>query len=162
MGDDGIEKLIRPELASFAGYAASKAPETLADKVEVPVEDIIKLDANENVYGCSPRVNAALRDYPDINIYPDPDQTELRKQIGEYTGVGAEHVVAGNGSDQLIDLIIRLFVSSDNEVINCPPTFALFPHFMNLNYGALVPVPRDENFAVDVPAVLTSLKLVPK
>ena len=57
MGDDGIDKLIRPELTSFTGYAASKAPETLADKVEVPVEDIIKLDANENVYGCSPGVN---------------------------------------------------------------------------------------------------------
>ncbi len=157
MGDDGIDKLIRPELASFVGYAASKAPETLADKVEVPVEDIIKLDANENVYGCSPRVNAALAAYPDINIYPDPDQTELRKQIGEYTGVGAEHVVASNGSDQLIDLVIRLFISSDNEVINCPPTFALFPHFMNLNQGTLVSVPRDENFAVDVPAVKAAI-----
>jgi len=157
VGDDGIDKLIRPELASFAGYAASKAPETLADKVEVPVEDIIKLDANENVYGCSPKVNAALAAYPDINIYPDPDQTELRKQIGEYTGVGAEHVVASNGSDQLIDLIIRLFISSDNEVINCPPTFALFPHFMNLNQGTLVQIPRDENFAVDVRAVKAAI-----
>ncbi|MDP7415631.1 MAG: histidinol-phosphate transaminase [Dehalococcoidales bacterium] len=157
MGGDGIDKLIRPELDGFVGYAASKAPETLADKVEVSVADIIKLDANENVYGCSPGVNAALRDYPDINIYPDPDQTELRKQIGEYTGVGAEHVVAGNGSDQLIDLIIRLFISSENEVINCPPTFALFPHFMNLSYGVLVPVPRDENFAVDVAAVKAAI-----
>jgi len=60
MSQEGIEKFIRPELKSFGGYAASKAPETLKGKISVPVEKIIKLDANENSYGCSPKVKTAL------------------------------------------------------------------------------------------------------
>jgi len=153
MADKGIERLIRSDLIDFGGYAASKSPKTLKGKVEVPVEDIIKLDANENPYGCSPRVNQALADYPDINIYPDSGQTELREQLQEYTGVDMRHIVAGAGSDQLIDLILRLFVEPGDEVINCTPTFAMFRFFIELCSGTPVEVPRDENFCVDVAAV---------
>ncbi len=151
--DSGIEKLIRSHLKSLAGYAASISPETLKGKVEVPVEDIIKLDANENPYGCSPRVQQALAAYPYLNIYPDAGQTELRKQLQEYTGVGAEHIVASGGSNQLIDLIIRLFVGSGDEVINCVPTFDLYRFSTEIGDGTLVDVPRDEDFAVDVGAL---------
>jgi len=154
---EGIEKLIRPSLVNFVGYAASKSPETLVGKVEVPVEDIIKLDANENPYGCSPRVNAALAMYPDMNIYPDSGQTELRKLLQEYTGVSSEHIVAGAGSDQLIDLILRLFIESGDEVINCVPTFAMFRFFMGLCDGTLVEVPRDDNFEIRVNAVRAAI-----
>ena len=66
----GMEKLIRPELVGFGGYSAATSPETLEGKVEVPVENIIKLDANENPYGCSPRVNQALARYSGFSIYP--------------------------------------------------------------------------------------------
>ena len=155
--EGGIEKLIRADLAGFGGYAASKAPETLAGKVEVPVENIIKLDANENPYGCSPRVNQALATYRDINIYPDSGQEELRKQLQQYTGVGMEHIVASGGSDQLIDLILRLFVVPGEEVINCVPTFAMFRFFIDLCGGTQVAVPRDENFEVRVDAVKAAI-----
>ena len=157
MTSEGIEKLIRPGLANFVGYAASKSPETLVGKVEVPIEEIIKLDANENPYGCSPRVNAALATYPDLNIYPDSGQTELRELLQEYTGVSSEHIVAGAGSDQLIDLILRLFIEPGDEVINCVPTFAMFRFFMGLHPGILVEVPRDDNFAVRVNAVKAAI-----
>ena len=151
--DTGIEKFIRPDLINFGGYAASTSPETLEGKVEVAVEDIIKLDANENPYGCSPRVNRALASYPDINIYPDSGQQELRKQLQKYTGVAREHIVAGAGSDQLIDLIMRLFVAPGDEVINCTPTFAMFNFFIKLGNGIQVEVVRDGNFGVDVAGV---------
>ncbi len=154
---DGIEKLIRPDLVAFGGYAASKSPETLEGKVEVPVEDIIKLDANENPYGCSPRVQKALATCTDLNIYPDAGQAELRKQLQEYTGVGTEHIAAGAGSDQLIGLILQLFITPGDEVINCVPSFAMFPFFTNLAGGTVVDVPRDENFAVDVKAVKAAI-----
>ncbi len=153
MTDEGIERLVRPELGGFGGYAASKAPETLAGKVEVAVDNIIKLDANENPYGCSPRVNRALAAYKGISVYPDSGQQELRKQLEKYTGVGMEHIVAGAGSDQLIDLLMRLFLEPGDEVINCPPTFAMFRFFIKLAGGVAVEVPRDGDFLVDVRAV---------
>jgi histidinol-phosphate aminotransferase len=153
MSEEGIEKLIRPELAGLGGYVASKSPEAVAAKAKVSVDGVIKLDANENPYGCSPRVKQALSVFPYFNIYPDASQTELRKLFQSYTGVGAEHIAAGSGSDQLIDLILRLFLSPGDEVINCVPTFDIFRFSTKLCNGKLVEVLRDEDYRVDVSAV---------
>ena len=153
MASEGIERLIRSDLVTFGGYSACTSPETLTGKIEVPVENIIKLDANENPYGCSPRVNKALATYPYLNIYPDAGQAELRKLLEEYTGISAEHIVAGSGSDELIDLVLRLFVGIGDEVINCVPTFDMFRFSTKMCGGTLVEVPRDDNFAINVKAV---------
>jgi len=153
----GIEKFIRPDLATFGGYSPHTSPETLKGKVEVPVEDIIKLDANENPYGCSPKVSRALANYQYFNVYPDDGQTRLRKLLEGYSGVGAEHIVAGSGSNQLIDIVLRLFVRQGDEVINCVPTFPIYRFSTELCGGTLVEVPRDENFAVNVGAVKAAI-----
>jgi histidinol-phosphate aminotransferase len=150
---EGIEKLIRPELLGFGGYVASKAPETVAAKGKVSVEGVIKLDANENPYGCSPKVKQALSAFPYFNVYPDATQTELRKLLQGYAGVGSEYIVAGGGSDQLIDLTLRLFVGPGDEVINCIPTFDIFRFSTALCNGKMVEVLRDEEYRVNVSAV---------
>ncbi len=157
MTSGGIDRLIRPDLVTFSGYTASTSPETLTGKVEVPVESIIKLDANENPYGCSPRVNQALATCSYLNIYPDDGQTRLRKLLKEYTGIDAGHIVAGSGSNQLIDLVLRLLITNGDEVINCVPTFGIYSFSTKLCGGALVEVPRDENFAVNVAAVKAAI-----
>ncbi len=157
MTSEGIDRLIRPDLVTFSGYTAHTSPETLEGKVEVPVESIIKLDANENPYGCSPKVSRALANYPYFNIYPDDGQTRLRKLLEEYTGIDARHIVAGSGSNQLIDLVLRLFITKGDEVINCVPTFGIYSFSTVLCGGALVEVPRDENFAVNVGAVKAAI-----
>ncbi|MBA7698020.1 Histidinol-phosphate aminotransferase [subsurface metagenome] len=82
---------------------------------------------------------------------------ELRELLQEYTGVGAGYIVASAGSDQLIDLILRLFVEPGDEVINCVPSFAMFPFFIELCRGTHVEVPRDEDFAVNVKAVKAAI-----
>ncbi len=155
--NSGIERYIRPDLTSFGGYSAHTSPETLEGKVEVPVGGIIKLDANENPYGCSPRVSRALASYQHFNIYPDDGQTKLRKLLEGYSGVKAEHIVAGNGSNQLIDLILRLFLRKGDEVINCVPTFGIYRFSTILCGGTLIEVPRDNNFVVDIGAVKAAI-----
>ena len=154
---EGIERFIRPDLITFGGYSARKSPDTLEGKVEVPVENIIKLDANENLYGCSPRVNQALARYPDFNIYPDDRQTVLRKLLEGYTGVDAKHIVAGSGSNQLIDLVLRLFINKGDEVINCVPTFGIYRFSTELCSGTLVEIPRGEKFAIDISAIKAAI-----
>ena len=153
----GIEKLIRPDLIAFGGYAARKSPETLGGKVEVPADSIIKLDANENPYGCSPRVNQALATCSYLNTYPDDGQTRLRQQLEGYTGADASHIVAGSGSNQLIDLVLRLFIGKGDEVINCVPTFGIYRFSTELCGGTLIEVPRDEDFAVAVSSVKAAI-----
>ncbi len=153
----GIEGLIRPEMAAVGGYVASKSPDVLENEVKVPVADIIKLDANENLYGCSPRVQQALANYPYLNIYPDTEQGELRQLLSGYAGVDAEYIVASSGSDQLIDYVLRLFVGPGDEVINCIPTFDVFRFRTEICGGTLVEVLRDESFGVDLGAVKTAI-----
>ncbi|RLC62142.1 MAG: histidinol-phosphate transaminase [Chloroflexi bacterium] len=153
----GIEQLIRPEVLTLSGYSPSKSPDTLEGKVEVPVKDIIKLDANENPYGCSPRVYQALATYPPFNVYPDSGQTELRESLSGYVGVGSERIVASGGSNQLIDLLIRLFVGPGDEVIHLIPTFDIYRFSTQIHGGSLVEVPRDKDFAVNVKAVKAAI-----
>jgi len=152
MSGEGIVKFIRSDLAAFGGYVPSKSLELLSEKIQ-PINGITKLDANENLYGCSPKVNEALGDYPYLNIYPDAGQTEIRRLLGGYTGIDAERIIVGNGSDQLIGLIIRLFLEPGDEVINLVPTFDMFRFGVILCNGKLVEVPRDEEYRVDVKAV---------
>jgi len=137
----GIEKLIRKELLSFGGYSAAASPEVLEGNIEVAAKDMIKIDANENPYGCSPRVNKALAKYPQFNIYPDDGQEKLRGIIAGYAGTDAKYIVCGNGSNQLIDLLIRLLVNPGDEVINCTPTFGIYSFSTKLCNGVLVDVP---------------------
>ena len=139
-----INKYFRRELDKFSGYVACKSPEALDD--ETRALGILKLDANENVYGPSPKVKAALASFGDAHIYPDSCQTELRKALAVYTGVTAEHIVAGSGSDQLIDLVIRLFVSPGDEVVTATPTFSMYKFFTELVGGKFVTVSRDDEF----------------
>ena len=153
----GIEKLIRKELLAFGGYSAATSPETLEGKIDVATKDIIKLDANENPYGCSPRVNEALARYRQFNIYPDDGQEKLKKMLAGYAGVDAKYIVAGNGSNQLIDLLIRLLVNKDDEVINCTPTFGIYSFSTRLCNGTLVEIPRDEAFNIDVAKVKSAI-----
>jgi len=141
-----LKKFMRPELDKFAGYAACKSPEALDE--ETRAFGVVKLDANENVYGPSPRVKAAFAAFDDAHIYPDSCQTELRKALSGYTGVAADQIIAGSGSDQLIDLLIRLFVNPDDEVLTATPTFAMYKFFTELANGKFVAVPRDGDYNI--------------
>ena len=157
MASEGMDKLVRPEMVALGGYSPHKSPDTLEGAVEVPVEKVIKLDANENPYGCSPRVQQALAEYDGWSIYPDAGQTILRRQLQEYTGVDASRIVAANGSGEVLDNILCLLLEPGDEVINCIPTFDMYRTRTPINKGKLVNVPRDENFSVNVSAVKAAI-----
>jgi histidinol-phosphate aminotransferase len=156
-GGTDIERFIRSDLVGFDGYSARVSPETLEGELEVPAGNVIKLDANENPYGCSPRVNRALKAYSDLNIYPDATQAELRRLLKGYTGISAECIVAGSGSGDLIDLILRLLLKPGDEVIACVPAFSMFRFSTRMYRGNLIEVPRDKDFAVSVSAVKAAI-----
>ena len=143
----------------MAPYTPIVPFEVLSRRLGRSAENIIKLDANENPYGASPRVYAALGDVArsplNYHIYPDPGSTALREALSEYTGIDASHLVAGHGADELIDLVIRLFIAPGDVVLNCPPTFGMYPFDTELNGGRVVNVPRRSDFSVDVEGVVS-------
>jgi histidinol-phosphate aminotransferase len=152
-----IRKLVRPELATMKGYTPIEPTEALSLRAEMPAGRIVKLDGNENPYGCSPKVYQALATYPYYHNYPDPEQRELRKALEEYTGLGRQHIVCGMGSDELIDLILRLFLKPGDEVINYPPTFGMYPFSTDVCGGSVVDVPRTEDFALNLAGMKKAL-----
>ena len=149
-----IEKLIRPELAAMLGYTPIEPTEILEQKAG---QRIVKLDGNENPYGCSPKVYQALANYPYYHIYPDPEQRTLRQALEGYTGFSPQHIVCGSGSDELIDLVLRLFLQPGDEVINCSPTFGMYPFSTEVCGGKVIDIPRNENFDIDIVGIEKAL-----
>ena len=146
-----LESLIRPAVFGFPGYKACKSLDMVSG--ENISHRVIKLDANENPYGPSPRVAQALGCYCGFHLYPDAEQTEIRKYFECYSGIPKECIVAGAGSDQLIEYLLRLFVNPGDEVINLSPTFGMYRFYTDLYCASVVDVPRLGDFGVDVDKV---------
>jgi len=147
------EKLVRRHIIKLDPYQPIMPLEVLSEQIGIPIAKLIKLDGNENPYGCSPRVTSALSTYNAYNIYPDSSHLMMRKALEQYVGVDGENIIVGSGSDELIDLILRLYLDPGDEVINCVPTFGMYPYCTAVNNGKLVVVLRDASYAVDVDAV---------
>ena len=137
-------------------YAPIVPFEVLSARLGRAPENIIKLDANENPYGPSPRVREALAALPFPHIYPDPESAALRAALARDTGLPAENLLAGAGADELIDLIMRLFLRPGDVVIDCPPTFGMYPFDAAVNGGRVVRVPRRPDFSLDVDAIIAT------
>lgn len=151
------EKLIRKNIRHIEGYVPIEPTDILSKQVEIPPESVVKLDGNENPYGCSEKVRQALASYRYYHLYPDPEQRELRKALAGYVGVDPEYIVPGSGSDELIDVVLRLFLEPGDEVINCPPTFGMYSFSTSVCGGLTVDVPRREDFSIDVPGIKKAL-----
>jgi len=92
-----------------------------------------------------------------FNIYPDDGQQELRKMLAGYAGAPAEYVVAGHGSNTLIDSIVRLFVGPGDEVINSVPTFDIYRFSTEICGGKVVNVNRDDGFAANIKGIKSAI-----
>lgn len=150
-----INKLVRPELVAMKSYIPIEPVEILEQRVRGKV---VKLDGNENPYGCSPRVYQALADYSYYHIYPDPWQRKLKEALEKYTGIARQHIVCGSGSDELIDLVLRLVLEPGDKIVNCSPTFGMYPFSTEICGGMIIDVPRrDEDFALDIMGIKGAL-----
>lgn len=156
-----LQRLLRPDIATMEEYTPIVPFEVLSRRLGIPASQIVKLDANENVYGPAPEVYEALAACRHYNIYPDPEQTLLREAIEPYVGLPKEHVIFGNGCDEIIDLTMRLFVMPGDAVVNLPPTFGMYSYNTSLCAGRLVSVRRRDDFSVDVDAVAAAVEADP-
>ena len=147
-----IQRLMRPHLVTPEAYATAVSPDEMAAKAGVSPDMIIRLNQNENPFGAAPEIAAALIDLP-LHLYPDPNQSKIREALAEYTGHPAEQILAGAGSDELIDLLMRLFVAPGDRVLDCKPTFGMYHFCARIADAEVVSVPRDDAFEVDVEAI---------
>ena len=156
-GSIDIERFVLPHLVDLKSFDPAVPIEQMAARAGMPVEDIVRLNANENPYGPSPKVAEALRRLQP-HIYPDPLQRKIRETIGDYAGVDPSRVIAGAGSDELIDLLFRLFVSIGDTVIDSDPTFGMYDFGARLAGANIALVPRDDRFDVDIASVVSAAR----
>jgi histidinol-phosphate aminotransferase len=159
-----ILQLLRRDIASFAPYSPIVPLDILAQQLGLHRDQLIKLDANENPYGPTAATRAALatlttpegaRDM--VALYPDPDNTALRTAIAQHLGQAIERIICGNGSDELIDLLLRATISPGEAVIDVTPSFGMYAYGTLLCQGKVVDVPRDANFDLDIDAIRAAI-----
>lgn len=147
---------IRQDIAAMQGYSfISGTLDALSVRLGIPRDQLVKLDTNENLYGPSPKALAALAALKgDYHIYPDVTSADLRRLLADYVGVSADHLLVGCGADELIDLVLRLFLEPGDAIIDCPPTFTMYGLVANwVGNCRVVNVPRHADFSLDVAAI---------
>lgn len=148
-----VARLIRPELAGLEPYVPIHPFEVVSRRLGLAPDRIVKLDANENPYGPSPRAIEAVATYGWHHIYPDPQSTELREALADYLDIPAERILAGHGADELIDLLGRLFLAPGDVVVDCPPTFGMYAFDAAINGAGVRKVARRGDFSINLVAV---------
>jgi histidinol-phosphate aminotransferase len=131
----------RFNIASLAGYIPGEQPGD---------EKLAKLNTNENPYPPSPRVLAALRKATNqsLRLYPEPLSDSLRNIAAEIYGVRPENILAGNGSDEILSIVLRCFVGPGDRVAFPVPTYSLYETLVRIQDGEPVCVDYPADFAI--------------
>ena len=142
---EALFALARPEIRSLAPYR--HAPWDPAYE---------RLHANEN-----PWRNPADTSSAGLNRYPEPHPHVLEARLAELYGVAPECLIAGRGSDEAIDLLVRVFCRAGQDaVLQCPPTFGMYSVAAGVQGAAVVDVPllREQGYAADVDGILAAAR----
>jgi histidinol-phosphate aminotransferase len=155
------DRLARPEVRGLPAYNAGLSSKLVRERYGV--DHVARLASNENPFGASPVVARALATLAtEVSTYPDASCTALRESIAQHTGISADRIVVGNGSENLLEVICQALLSPGDGVTTVIPSFGLheiYPRMMGAHVD-MVPVTPALEF--DVPAICTSLARGPK
>lgn len=137
-----LYSLVRPNILSLKPYRSARDD----------FKEGILLDANENPFSPQTELKAA-----DLNRYPDPHQTELRKMIADKRGLSPLQVFLGNGSDEAIDLIIRMFCRpGQDKIMVTPPTYGMYKVSADIHQVETLEIPLQPDFSLSPDDILAN------
>lgn len=115
----------------------------------------VRLDTNTNVLGSNPAAAEYLRTHTwDLNGYPDTYSGSLRSALGELYGLDPDTIIAGNGSDEMLDVIFKTFTNwGDNTAVPFP-SYSLYDYFVKSNGGKAIMVDLTDDFQLDVDSMV--------
>jgi histidinol-phosphate aminotransferase len=130
-----IQSLLRENIKNLSPYSSARD--------EYNGSEGVFLDANENPFG-------------KLNRYPDPYQWRLKQILSSQKKVAVENILIGNGSDEIIDLVQRVFGEpKEDAVIVCPPTYGMYEVYANINNLKLISIPLTDDFQLNTEAILS-------
>ena len=132
-----IKDLIRENIKSLEAYSSAR------DEFKAMSSEFVFIDANENPFDTG------------FNRYPDPQQNLVKEALSKIKGISKEQILLGNGSDEVLDLIFRVFCEPrEDNVIVLPPTYGMYEVLANTNAIELVNIPLVENFQPNVKEII--------
>ncbi len=150
-----IEKLIRKEVKNLLIYEPGKPLEEV--KRELGLKEVIKLASNENALGPSPLAVQALQDaLNNIHLYPEGGGYYLRRKLARKYGLDISEILLGNGSDEIIRMIVETFLNPGEEIITGDPAFVIYKIACEAMGGECICVPL-KNFTFDLEAMLEKI-----
>ena len=152
-----LRRIVRASVERLPYHQPAETAEQLAARLGMPVEHILKLDANENPYGCSIRVQEALAAYDRYQFFPGAGATTARERVASYAGTTAERVILGNGASELIDLLLQAVIDPGDEVLIPTPTFEAYSARAELFGARAVKVDRAPDYELNVDALLDAV-----
>lgn len=116
------------------------------------IQNLIKLNTNENPYGPSPKVIAALQAEAadSLRLYPDPDSSRLKAAIAEYHGLQPAQVFVGNGSDEVLAHVFQALLKHDLPLLYPDITYSFYPVYCGLYGIQYQTIPLNDRFEIDV------------
>ncbi|NLV76523.1 MAG: histidinol-phosphate transaminase [Tissierellia bacterium] len=135
-------KLVKENIENINKYELNKKPYR------------IKLDANEgeNIFFSD------IGDELKLNLYPDGDSSLLRNEIGKYLNVDPNNIVAGNGSSEMIELVMKAFIDKGDIILSFIPTFSMYQIFSQIYSAKFIGINCNENFVQDVDVLIEEAK----
>ena len=144
-------------IRAIAPYQGGKPIAELAREMGLNEADIVKLASNENPLGISPKAQMAIDEaVHDIARYPDGNSFELRKCVSDKFGVSHSQIVFGNGSNDILELVARAFLTAKDEAIYSQHAFAVYP-LVTQAVGATGVVVSAKNYGHDLDGFLKAI-----
>lgn len=146
---EGVQKL--------SPYQPGKPIDELAREFNLNPADIIKLASNENPLGPSEKALQAIeKELKDLTRYPDGNGFELKKTLSEKLGVSTKQITLGNGSSDILEFIVKVFVNSGDEVVVSQHAFAIYGLVTQMQGGQTIQVPA-KNWGHDLDAMAEAI-----
>ncbi len=118
----------------------------------------IRLDKNESPFDVPCEIKEKIMEAikkEEWNRYPDIDGNELREAIAEFYGIKKENVAVGNGSDEILSILPKIFEGS--KAITTPPTFSMYKHYLKINGTRNIEIPLKEDFSLPVNSIIEKI-----
>ena len=155
-----LDQLISKNLKNYIQYTSGASVPDLTQRLNLDDQSIIKLDANENVFieldWIREKINEAIQSCI-ITRYPDHLYLDARDSLAKYLKIKSDQILLGNGSDDLLDVIVHAFLDNSSELITAEPTFSMYEFLTKIIGAKYVVSLIDENFEVNSDEILASI-----
>jgi histidinol-phosphate aminotransferase len=153
--NEGIKKLVREGIEDLVPYPPGKPIEEL--ERELGIRNSIKLASNENPLGPSPLAVQAIREkLQTLHRYPDGSGYYLKHKLSQKCGLSPAQIILGNGSNELIELMVRTFLTAGEHAIQPFPTFLVYEKMVRAAGGRITSVPLSD-FKIDLEGILAAV-----